>query len=105
MKKEIVNICWQLVQQQDRQVLLIETLCEEIEVYVIEGFKCKSRDFFQNEVIGAQRVTDLLEGIELFPTSNNKLSTESKINSRPKMDFTFGHDNFLLLRSIQKNEY
>lgn len=105
MKKEIVNDCWKLVQQQEKQILLIETLTDNIEAYIVEGFKCKSRDFFQNEVVGAQRVTDLIEGIELFPSSNNKLSIESKINARPKMDFSFGHDNFLLLKSIQKNEY
>lgn len=103
--KDFLEKCWTVVQQQEKPILIVETLKDYFEAYLVESFRNKSRDVFQNDVLGAQEITDLIESVEFLPSNNNKLSMESKINSRPKKDFSFGHDSFLLLKTIQKNEY
>lgn len=99
-RKQFIEACWTLVRRLDKMILVVDMM-GTIEAYVVDNFKCKGRDFFQNEVIGAQEITDLVQGIEMH-SMNDKLSIESKLEGRPKRDFTFGHDNFLWLKMIQK---
>lgn len=105
IERKFIDACWQLVQQQGKMVLVIELVEGDIRAYVVDNFKWKSRDIFQNEVIGGQEVTDLVEGIEMHAAMNNKISIESRIASKPKFDFAFGHDNFLWLKLTYENKY
>ena len=100
---DLMEKCQAFVSMFDRQVLIIDNF--GIKVYVFDNFKIKSRDFFQNDVIGAQDISVLIEGLQFNVTFNNKLSLESKINNLKKIDFSFGHDNVILLKSVRENVY
>lgn len=105
-KEQFVEACWQLARQQKKMVLIINLFPDVCKAFVVEDFKAKGRDFFQNEVFGSQDVTDLVIGIEMHSAMNNKISIESKIEGRPKRDFSFGHDNFLYLKlERERKEY
>ena len=90
--------CWSFVSLFEKSVIVINNL-GIIQVYLIGNFRVKSRDFSQNELTDAQDITTLIDGLSINVTENNKSMILSKINNIPKMDFSFGHDNWFLVSS------
>lgn len=103
MDKEFLKNCWLFVQQQQKHVLIV-SIFGDLRAFIVKDFRGRGRDYFQNEIIGGQDITDLVTSIEMH-IGNNKLSIESKVNNLPLHDFTFGHDNFMWLKMVRKNEY
>lgn len=100
----LLSKCWSFVSLFEKSVIVINNL-GIIQVYLIGNFRVKSRDFSQNELTDAQDITTLIDGLSINVTENNKSMILSKINNIPKMDFSFGHDNFIILKAIRENVY
>lgn len=97
---EFSKNCWLMVQLLQRPVLILEAY-GETQVYICDNFRSKGRDFFQNEITGGKNVTDLVASVEMHQAANNKYSIESRVETLPRVDFSFGHDSFTLLKSIR----
>lgn len=93
--------CWEIVRVLQRSVLIMHDPIIGTQAYLCDNFKPKGRDFFQNEVIGGQNINELLQSMEMHQASGNKYSMETKLETLPRVDFSFGHDNFILLKSIR----
>lgn len=101
-KRDFFKKCWSFVNQQNRMVLVI-FFEGECWAYVVQDMKPKGRDFFQNEVIGAQDITNIVQDMD-FHSINNVHTIENKLMGLPLFDFTFGHDNFFWLKQQRKME-
>lgn len=103
MDEKFLQNCWKFVEQQHR-MLLIVLMAGQYKTYVVQDLKPKGRDFFQNEVIGAQDVTEIINSLD-FHNINNVHSIEAKLENLPLYDFTFGHDDFYWLKQQRKVEH
>lgn len=95
---------WSLVFNTEKQVLVISFL-GETRAYIVDSFSPKTRDVFFNEVRGAQEITDLAVHMTFQISTANPVTLEDRIQSRPRKDFKFGHDNYIWMISNRKNEY
>lgn len=95
---------WSLVFNTEKQVLVISFL-GETRAYIVDSFSPKTRDVFFNEVRGAQEITDLAVHMTFQISTANPVTLEDRIQSRPRKDFKFGHDNYIWMISNKKNEY
>lgn len=103
MDKEFLKRCWAFVNQQNKMVLIV-FFGDTYIAYVVQDMRPKGRDFFQNEVIGAQDITNIVQDMD-FHSANNVHTIESKLAGLPLFDFTFGHDEFFWLKQQRKTEY
>lgn len=101
---QFLESCWIIVAKTEKQILLIQFL-GEIKAYLVESFSPKTRDVYFNEVRGAQDITDLSLNLSFQTALLNPITLEDRIQSRPKKDFKFGHDDYMWLISNKKNEY
>lgn len=99
-----IEKCWAFVALMKMNVLIVN-LCGYERAFVAENFRPKSRDVFMNEIEGAQDVTVLISNISFNIADESQMSMQSRLDNIPKMDFKFGHDNFIQLQRIEKNIY
>lgn len=105
MNQEIIEKSWSFVNLFKAQVLVVDFF-GEIKIFTLDSFKPKSRDFFENEVIGARDITLIVENLQIsLGLDVNKSSLEARWNNLPKKDFSFSHDQYVKLKSIKENEY
>ena len=104
--KGIVNAAWVFVHAFQVPVLIVD-LFGDVQAFTVTNFKPKSRDFFENVVTGARDITPIIENLEVSVAKviQDKASFEAKWNNIPKKEFSFSHDNYVILKNIQENEY
>lgn len=93
---------WAIVYNTQKQILVVSFL-GETRAYIVESFSPKTRDVYFNEVRGAQEITDLAVHLTFQTSTANPVTLEDRIQSRPKKDFKFGHDDYMWMISNKEN--
>ena len=93
---------WAIVYNTQKQILVISFL-GEMRAYIVESFSPKTRDVYFNEVRGAQEITDLAVHLTFQASTTNPVTIVYRIQSRPKKDFKFGHDDYMWMISNKEN--
>lgn len=93
---------WAIVYNTQKQILVVSFL-GEIRAYIVESFSPKTRDVYFNEVRGAQEITDFAVHLTFQASTANPATLEDRIQSRPKKDFKFGHDDYMWMISNKEN--
>jgi hypothetical protein len=102
-QKALDNL-WTLVATTQKQVIVIDFF-GDLRAYIVESFSPKVRDVFFNEVRGAQDITDFSIHLPFQMAELNPVTLEDRIQSRPKKDFKFGHENYIWMISNKENVY
>ena len=102
-QKTLDNL-WTLVATTQKQVIVIDFF-GDLRAYIVESFLPKVRDVFFNEVRGAQDITDFSIHLPFQMAELNPITLEDRIQSRPKKDFKFGHENYIWMISNKENVY
>lgn len=104
INKTAIDNLWTLVATTQKQVIVVDFF-GDLRAYIVESFSPKVRDVFFNEVRGAQDITDFSIHLPFQMAELNPVTLEDRIQSRPKKDFKFGHENYIWMISNKKNEY
>lgn len=104
LSNQLLDNYWTIVAQTEKQILIVKFM-GETRGYLIDSFSPKTRDVYFNEVRGAQDITDFGVHLSFQISQLNPITLEDRIQSRPKKDFKFGHDDYMWLISNKKNEY
>lgn len=102
-QKALDNL-WTLVATTQKQVIVIDFF-GDLRAYIVESFLPKVRDVFFNEVRGAQDITDFSIHLPFQMAELNPITLEDRVQSRPKKDFKFGHENYIWMISNKENVY
>lgn len=102
-QKALDNL-WTLVATTQKQVIVVDFF-GDLRAYIVESFLPKVRDVFFNEVRGAQDITDFSIHLPFQMAELNPVTLEDRIQSRPKKDFKFGHENYIWMISNKENVY
>lgn len=102
-QKALDNL-WTLVATTQKQVIVVDFF-GDLRAYIVESFSPKVRDVLFNEVRGAQDITDFSIHLPFQMAELNPVTLEDRIQSRPKKDFKFGHENYIWMISNKENVY
>lgn len=102
-QKALDNL-WTLVATTQKQVIVVDFF-GDLRAYIVKSFSPKVRDVFFNEVRGAQDITDFSIHLPFQMAELNPVTLEDRIQSRPKKDFKFGHENYIWMISNKENVY
>lgn len=105
MNKNFLQKCWTFVSLMQVPLIVVHQF-DEFAVYTATDFRAKGRDYFMNEIFEGREVTTLVENLTINQViPGNRLSIEGQMNNLPKLNFKFGHDNYLFLTNIEENKY